>query len=145
MSHGSRAIMLILLLATTSACGRKNDANQDTAMVDTVTNTSASAPASDGQVIDIAMITDDASSRFEPSQITAKPGDVLRFTLKTGAHNVSFPADRNPVGPTLPPVGEMLQLPGQTYDVAVNFPAGEYYFQCDPHAALGMVGTLIVQ
>lgn len=145
MSHGSRAIMLVLLLAATSACGRKSDGHQDTALANTVTNTSAQVPASGGQVIEIAMITDDASSRFEPSQITVKPGDVLRFTLKTGAHNVSFPADRNPVGAALPPVGEMLQLPGQTYDVAVNFSAGEYYFQCDPHAALGMVGTLIVQ
>jgi plastocyanin len=39
----------------------------------------------------------------------------------------------------------MLQLPGQTYDVLVNFPKGKYYFQCDPHAALGMKGHLEVE
>jgi plastocyanin len=39
----------------------------------------------------------------------------------------------------------MLQLPGQTYDVLVRMPAGSYYFQCDPHAALGMRGHLIVK
>jgi plastocyanin len=26
----------------------------------------------------------------------------------------------------------------------VDLPAGDYKFQCDPHAALGMVGTLTV-
>jgi len=27
----------------------------------------------------------------------------------------------------------------------VKMPAGSYYFQCDPHAALGMKGRLIVE
>jgi len=27
----------------------------------------------------------------------------------------------------------------------VKMPAGTYYFQCDPHVALGMKGHLIVQ
>ena len=35
---------------------------------------------------------------------------------------------------------DFLQLPGQTWDLAVKMPAGSYYFQCDPHAALGMKG-----
>jgi plastocyanin len=39
----------------------------------------------------------------------------------------------------------MLQLPGQTYDVPVNFEPGTYYFQCDPHSALGMKGHLKVE
>lgn len=39
----------------------------------------------------------------------------------------------------------MLQLAGQTYDVKVTFPKGKYYFQCDPHAALGMRGHLEVE
>ena len=39
----------------------------------------------------------------------------------------------------------MLQLAGQTYDVKVTFPKGKYYFQCDPHAALGMRRQLEVE
>jgi len=39
----------------------------------------------------------------------------------------------------------MLQLPGQTVDIPVNFEPGKYYFQCDPHAALGMKGHLEVE
>ena len=40
--------------------------------------------------------------------------------------------------------GEMLQLPDQTYDVLISFANGTYYFQCDPHALLGMVGHIRV-
>jgi plastocyanin len=39
----------------------------------------------------------------------------------------------------------MLQLPGQTVDIPVTFEKGKYYFQCDPHAALGMRGHLEVE
>ena len=36
----------------------------------------------------------------------------------------------------------LLQLPGQTADLKVTLAPGKYYFQCDPHAALGMKGHL---
>ena len=45
----------------------------------------------------------------------------------------------------LPATSPFLQLPGQTHDVPVELAPGEYAFQCDPHAALGMVGTLTVK
>ena len=32
-----------------------------------------------------------------------------------------------------------------TYDIAVDFKPGHYYFQCDPHALLGMIGRLEVE
>ena len=60
-------------------------------------------------------------------------------------HNVHFLADSNAGVPNLPEASDMLQLPGQTFDVPVNFAAGKtYYFQCDPHALLGMQGHLKV-
>lgn len=34
------------------------------------------------------------------------------------------------------------KLPRQTLDIPVKFPEGRYYFQCDPHAVLGMKGHL---
>jgi plastocyanin len=30
-------------------------------------------------------------------------------------------------------------------DIPVNFAPGNYYFQCDPHAALGMIGHVDVE
>jgi plastocyanin len=59
---------------------------------------------------------------------------------------VDFLADSNPGKSGLPKASDMLQLPGQTFDVAVKSLApGHYYFQCDPHAALGMQGHLEVE
>lgn len=111
----------------------------------------AAAPASPGvaltgDTIIVEMITAGDGNYFRPAEITAHRGDVVRFTLGSGVHNVHFPADSNPGVPTLPVVSEMLQLPGQTHDVVVDLPAGRrYFFQCDPHALLGMVGHLQVE
>ncbi|MES2123615.1 MAG: plastocyanin/azurin family copper-binding protein [Gemmatimonadota bacterium] len=99
-----------------------------------------------GKVITIEMITDETGNYFKPKFIEAHPGDVLRFTLGVGVHNVHFLPDSNPGVPNLPAASELLQLPGQTFDVPVNFAAGKtYYFQCDPHAPLGMTGHVKVE
>ncbi|MEW5916753.1 MAG: plastocyanin/azurin family copper-binding protein, partial [Gemmatimonadota bacterium] len=72
-------------------------------------------------------------------------GDVIRFTLVSGVHNANFLPDSNPGRQNLPAASPLLQVPGQTYDIAVNFPPGRYYFQCDPHALLGMIGRVQVE
>lgn len=102
-------------------------------------------PKEGRQVIKIEMVTDDqGNNRFVPAEITAEEGDVLRYILVTGVHNVNFVADSNKAV-TMPPPAPMLQAPGQTFDVAVSWPAGRYYFQCDPHALLGMIGYVTVK
>jgi len=98
-----------------------------------------------GTVIEVKMVTDGAGNYFEPAAVSAKPGDVVRFVLVSGVHNVSFPPASNASGAALPALSPYLQLPGQTHDLLVELGAGEYTFQCDPHAALGMVGKLTVQ
>jgi len=102
-------------------------------------------PDPGGKVIPVELYTDANGSYFKPSEIHANRGDVIRYTLKVGVHNVHFLPDSN-AGKTGYPAtaSDFLQLPGQTYDVAVKMPAGTYYFQCDPHAALGMKGRLMV-
>ena len=96
-------------------------------------------------MVEVKAITDDKGSRFEPAEVEAKPGDVLRVVLVSGVHNLHFLPDSNPGKTGLPGPSDMLQLPGQTLDVPVTFGPGEYYFQCDPHAALGMMGKLEVE
>jgi plastocyanin len=103
-------------------------------------------PAPGGVVITIDMTTDDlGNNKFTPAEFTANPGDVMRFTLSTGVHNVHFLADSNPSLKPAPTPSPLLQLPGQTWDIAVDFAVGRYYFQCDPHALLGMIGHLTVE
>lgn len=101
-------------------------------------------PAAGGKVVEITMTSDDKGNYFTPNDPEANPGDVLRFKLTLGVHNVNFLADSNPGKTGLPPVSGLLQLPAQTHDIAVSFAPGTYYFQCDPHAALGMRGHLKV-
>lgn len=104
----------------------------------------APAPAT-GSVIEVRLITDEEGNYFEPNEVEARRGDVVRYVLVSGVHNVSFPADSNAGASGLPGPGAYLQLPGQSYDVKVDFAPGRYYFQCDPHAALGMVGHLTIR
>lgn len=103
-------------------------------------------PDPGGSVIEVDMITNDQGDNlFIPAEVDASPGDVVRFKLVSGVHNVHFLPDSNPNVPGLPPVGDLLQLPGQTYDLKVTYAPGRYFFQCDPHALLGMVGHLNVK
>jgi plastocyanin len=98
-----------------------------------------------GDTIVIKMITDDKGNYFEPSTIEAKEHDVLKFVLASGVHNVHFPAEKNAGAAGLPAASELLQLPGQELLIPITWDEGTYSFQCDPHALLGMVGTLTVK
>jgi plastocyanin len=103
-------------------------------------------PDPGGKVITVEMVTDGEGNYFKPAAINAKRGDVVRYTLKVGVHNVNFLADSNSGRTGYPTkASDFLQLPGQTYDVKVTFGSGTYYFQCDPHVALGMKGHVIVE
>jgi plastocyanin len=107
----------------------------------------ASAPSVKltGKIIEVGMYTDAEGNYFKPKEIEAHRGDIVRFILKTGVHNVHFVADSNPGKTGLPAASDFLQLPGQEFDVVVSMAPGKYYFQCDPHALLGMVGELEVE
>ena len=106
-------------------------------------NTTSVAPT--GKVITIEMVTDETGNYFKPKTVDASRGDVLKFVLTSGVHNVHFLADSNAGVPNLPAPTGFAQLPGQAFDVMVTMEAGRsYYFQCDPHALLGMIGHVNV-
>lgn len=147
MTPATRRLLVCAALAL-GACGGQ-EAAPPPATDDEAPPAGAEAPAAGttgtGTVIEIKAITDDQGNRFEPNEVEAKPGDVLRIVLVSGVHNLSFPADKNPGAQGLPGPSDLLQLPGQTLDVPISFGPGEYAFQCDPHAALGMTGKLEVE
>lgn len=82
---------------------------------------------------------------FSPSEIKAHRGDTLRFVAVLGRHNVDFVADSNHRAANLPAITATLELPGDSVDVIVRLASGKYFFQCDPHAMLGMTGHLVVR
>ncbi len=137
---------LITALMLAAACGGAKDAPEPSDVGAPAADGAPAGPAATGNVIVIEMTTDEKGSYYAPKDITAKPGDVLRFTLVTGVHNANFVADSNAGVSNLPPATDLLQLPGQTVDVVVpNAPGKTLYFHCDPHAALGMIGHVKVE
>lgn len=133
------------------ACsGEKKEGSESGESVPAASTPSATpgveTPDEGRKVIVVKLTTEaDGTNRFDPAEVEAHHGDVLRFTLGMGVHNVDFLPDSNTVKAGLPPASPMLQLPGQTYDIKVAMGEGRYYFQCDPHALLGMRGHLKVE
>jgi len=151
--HIARLLTLVAVAGFSVAACAQKDAGASTNSTPSATAGTAPAaaagteqsPDAGGQVITVTATTDaQGNNVFQPATVEAKPGDVVRYTLGQGVHNVHFLPDSNPGAQGLPPASEMLQLPGQTYDVKVTFAPGTYYFQCDPHALLGMRGHLKV-
>jgi plastocyanin len=139
-----RGFGVALAIAAIAACSG-DSAKQVTGESGAPTTAASEAPVATGDTIVVELFTDERGNYFKPSKIEAKKGDLIRFTLVSGVHNVHFLPDSNPGRSGLPPVSDFLQLPGQTYDLVVSLDHGDYYFQCDPHAALGMVGELEVE
>jgi plastocyanin len=117
----------------------------------------AAAPIT-GKTVTVNMVGDAKGYRFEPSSITIKAGDGVKWVNVTGGpHNVTFWSDSIPSGAaavlgknmaqtTAPLTGPLLITPNQTYIVSfAGAPTGTYHFYCTPHLALGMKGTITVQ
>jgi plastocyanin len=132
---------LLTLAAFVAACGGGDKTPSQATPNAPATKTVAPT----GKVIVVEAITDEKGNYFKPNKIEAHQGDVVRFTLTAGVHNVHFLPDSNPGKSGLPAASDFLQLPGQTFDFVVNLAPGHYYFQCDPHALLGMQGKLEVE
>ena len=104
------------------------------------------------------MVGDAQGYRFEPAEITAKPGDGIKFVfVSSGPHNVAFdpatvPAEFKAVMMGNMPeqngelASKMLLAAGETYTISLGGVApGTYEFHCTPHIAMNMKGKIIVQ
>ena len=147
------------------ACGGGDKAATDTAKADTVAAAPApaAAPAGamqpiTGQTHEVKMVGDAQGYRFEPAEITAKPGDGVKFVfVSQGPHNVAF--DPATVPPEFKAVmmgnmpeqqselsGKMLLAPGESYTISLGGVApGTYEYHCTPHIPMNMKGKIIVQ
>ncbi|MGI8842738.1 MAG: plastocyanin/azurin family copper-binding protein [Gemmatimonadaceae bacterium] len=124
----------------------------------------APAAAVTGQTHEVQMVLDGGQYKFVPAQITVKEGDAIKFNMVSGGpHNVAFdpadiPDDMEPVlaanmpaegggmSKMAPLIGPLLMQPGTSYTVSfAGIKPGAYPFNCTPHLAMGMVGTVTVQ
>ena len=139
------SLFATMLIAAACSGEKKETENEAAEHAPAPAAPAPSAGGATGDTIVVEAITDGTGNFFKPNKIEAHPGDVIRYKLVMGVHNVHFLPDSNTIKTGLPPASELLQLPGQTYDLVVTMAPGHYYFQCDPHAALGMKGTLEVE
>jgi plastocyanin len=136
--------LLVLPILLLAACGGESDDADEREGEHRETPDAVAAVPLTGTIIEVTMTTNDKGNYFEPAEITARPGDVIRYKLVQGVHNVNFLPDSSPGHAGLPAPTAFAQLPGQTFDIPMTFGSGRFYFQCDPHAMLGMVGHVTV-
>jgi plastocyanin len=78
---------------------------------------------------------------FEPAELHVTPGTTVRFVWKSSPHNVH--ATDVPDGADWSANTEVTGPPME-YEYTFDGPMGEYNYVCDPHASVGMEGTIIV-
>ena len=144
-----KASALAAVAVLTACSGEKKEGEEHKAAEQPAGTAPAAGAPSDvkptGKSFVVELFSDEKGNYFKPNKLEVHRGDRIVFTLSSGVHNVHFLPDSNPGKQGLPPASDMLQLPGQTYELLVGFAPGKYYFQCDPHALLGMIGHLEVE
>ena len=76
---------------------------------------------------------------FEPCELTVNVGDTVTFVNnELPPHNVMF-TDHDELSHN-----DLAFSPGESFEVTFN-EAGDYGFQCDPHAGAGMKGVIHVK
>lgn len=94
--------------------------------------------------------------RFAPFELTVNPGDTIHFVLGSGGpHNVAFRETKGEAAARLRPrmgkdtiadlASPLLILPGDTYDIVFDVPAGKYPYWCIPHLSMGQMGSITVR
>ena len=135
----------LIVVALAACSGGDKTPSQNAPAAPTASSSPGPTVNPTGKVVVVELYSDDKGNYFKPAKLEVHRGDLIRFTLKSGVHNVHFLADSNPGAQGLPPASEFLQIPEQTWDFVVGLAPGHYYFQCDPHALLGMTGRLEVE
>ena len=77
---------------------------------------------------------------FEPCELNINVGESVTFVNnELPPHNVMFDEPYQEMSHN-----DLAFTSGETFDVTFD-KAGDYYFQCDPHAGAGMKGVIHVQ
>ena len=77
---------------------------------------------------------------FEPCELTVAVGESVTFVNnELPPHNVMFDEPYQEMSHS-----DLAFTSGETFDVTFDT-AGDYYFQCDPHAGAGMKGVIHVE
>ena len=144
--------------STASAATATPAPTTDSAAASTGAAGTATAAPATGTTHEVKMIGDAKGYRFEPADITIKQGDAVKYIMVSGGpHNVAFlnvtdAAAKSQLNANMPGQhmadlsSPLLMQPNEPYTVSfAKVPAGKYDFDCTPHAAMGMKGSVTVQ
>jgi len=110
-----------------------------------------------GTIHEVRMVGDAQGYRYEPANITVKPGDGIKFINASGGpHNVGFdpaaiPADqKDQLWANMPNAidgsSPTFVNPNEEWTLSLgNIKPGKYPFFCTPHLAMNMRGEITVQ
>jgi plastocyanin len=106
----------------------------------------AVSPAS-AETVTVKMGSDSGALGFEPSTVTIKPGDEVKWVNnKLSPHNVVFATGEGvdeSVATKLSHKG-LAFAAGESFSSTFTEP-GNYTYYCEPHRGAGMVGKVIVE
>nr|AUG32835.1 plastocyanin precursor [Paulinella longichromatophora] len=89
--------------------------------------------------VEVKLGTDSGMLAFEPSTVTIKAGDTVKFVNnKLSPHNAVFDGHEELSHP------ELAFSPGESWEETFTTP-GTYDYWCEPHRGAGMVGKVIVE
>ncbi len=154
-----RAGLMILLFCM--ACGDDEPIVQRAQPSAAVLAASTSFGEKTGVVHEVQMVcTVNVGFRYEPSELTIKVGDTVRWVNGSGfPHNVAFYADSIPDGASViidavmpaegklgPMNGRIVIESGDAFEMDfVSAPTGTYTYFSVPQEAMGMLGTLTIE
>jgi plastocyanin len=156
-----KALALVASAIILGACGGSDTAPAaDPAAAAPAATTTAAYAAPTGQTHEVKMVLTAAGAyAFEPANLTIKAGDAVKFVAVSGfPHNVAFDGtglaanvaaqlDANfgtAKAGTL--MSNMFVAANESITISfANVPAGTYNFNCTPHLAMNMKGTITVQ
>ena len=109
-----------------------------------------------GKTVEIKMVGDEKGYRFEPADVTINVGDAVKFvTISAQPHNIAFSAvpaeSKAQLQANLPEamgdmMGKMLLNVNDSYTISfAGVKPGKYEFNCTPHLANNMKGTITVK
>lgn len=162
-----KGVALIASVLVLGACGGGDKKAETQAAAPATTPAAAPAAAATGsampitgKTIEVKMIADAKGYRFEPATITAKVGDGIKFVVDggIGPHNVAFDSTKIPAGAKAQldanfGTDRMAEMssglktnPGESFLLSLGgLPPGKYEFNCTPHLAMNMKGTLTIE
>ncbi len=109
-------------------------------------------PSAAAETFTVKMGTDKGALKYEPSELTVKPGDTVKWVNnKLAPHNAVFDDKQVPGGDKVLAKKlshkQLLFSPGESFEVTFgeDMPTGDYAYYCEPHRGAGMAGKITVQ